>query len=194
MNAIFMQFTPKSKLKALPKLKKKALLTQNDNEYRIQIERSTICNGGIVLRINSSVILWLGSMRYPIFKIIVARPGLEPRTPCFASQQLNHPITAAPPSATEVSLWILHNILVYLYFSEVPAKCECLKSRHLFRWQYPPWMADFIQGKHSSLRENIVPNHKCRKKKRADSTDFKRLDLWIIFGDHIPTGRQVLQF
>ena len=39
---------------------------------------------------NLSVILLLGSRRCPISEIQVVRPGIEPRTPCSASQELNH--------------------------------------------------------------------------------------------------------
>ena len=37
-------------------------------------------------------------------KIQVARPGIEPRSSCSASQELNHSATAAPPFATDPSI------------------------------------------------------------------------------------------
>ena len=37
----------------------------------------------------------LGSRRWPIYEIQRARPGIELRTPCSASQELNHSTTAA---------------------------------------------------------------------------------------------------
>ena len=53
---------------------------------------------------NLSVILQLGSRRYPISEIQVARLGFEPKIPCFESQELlNHSDTATPmpPEATK---------------------------------------------------------------------------------------------
>ena len=44
----------------------------------------------------SSAISRLGSRRWPISEIQVARRGIEPRTFCSASQELDHSATAAP--------------------------------------------------------------------------------------------------
>ena len=44
-----------------------------------------------------SAISRLGSRRLPISEIVVARPGIEPRTSCSTSQELSHYTTAAPP-------------------------------------------------------------------------------------------------
>ena len=46
--------------------------------------------------IDMSAISQLGSRRWPISEIQVARPGIEPWTSCSASQELNHSTTAAP--------------------------------------------------------------------------------------------------
>ena len=43
-----------------------------------------------------SAISRLGSRRYPISEIQMARPGIEPRTSCSESQELNHSATTAP--------------------------------------------------------------------------------------------------
>ena len=43
-----------------------------------------------------SAILQLGSRRKPISDIVAARPGIELRTSCSVSQELNHYTTAAP--------------------------------------------------------------------------------------------------
>ena len=43
-------------------------------------------------------------------KIQVARPGIEPRTSCSASQELNHSTTAAPTAhwiTCQVKLWFM---------------------------------------------------------------------------------------
>ena len=45
---------------------------------------------------NNSVILQLGSRRYPISEMDLAKQGLEPWTPFSASQQLNYYTIAAP--------------------------------------------------------------------------------------------------
>ena len=44
-----------------------------------------------------SAIPRLGSRRLPIYEIVAARPGIEPRTSCSVSEELNHYTTAAPP-------------------------------------------------------------------------------------------------
>ena len=46
----------------------------------------------------------IGSRRFPISEIQVARPGIKPRTSCSASQELNHYTTAAPSH----DLWLSH--------------------------------------------------------------------------------------
>ena len=43
-----------------------------------------------------SAISRLGSSRYPISEIQVARRGIEPLTSCSADQELNHSATASP--------------------------------------------------------------------------------------------------
>ena len=43
-----------------------------------------------------SAILQLGSRRKPISEIQVAKRGIEPRTSCSASQELDHLATATP--------------------------------------------------------------------------------------------------
>ena len=45
-----------------------------------------------------SAISRLASRRLPISEIQVTRPGIEPRTSCSASQELNHSTNAAPIS------------------------------------------------------------------------------------------------
>ena len=47
-------------------------------------------------------------------KIQAARPGIEPRSSCFASQKLNHSATAAPKSDT-VDCWIIYYNVKQLY-------------------------------------------------------------------------------
>ena len=37
-----------------------------------------------------------GSRMYPISAMVVARPGLKPRIPCSASQELNSPMLLLP--------------------------------------------------------------------------------------------------
>ena len=48
-----------------------------------------------------------------ISKIVVVRPGIEPRTSCSVSQELNHYITAAPygMSYEKMSIWHLKRFL-----------------------------------------------------------------------------------
>ena len=64
----------------------------------IAILHFTFRLGLVVLRINGSVTLILGSRRLcnPISEIQVMRLIFEPLTPCSASQELNHSTTAAP--------------------------------------------------------------------------------------------------
>ena len=47
-----------------------------------------------------SAISRLGSRRWPISEIVVARPAIEPRTSWSAGQELNHYTTAAPCNMT----------------------------------------------------------------------------------------------
>ena len=49
-----------------------------------------------------SAISRLGSRRWPISEIVAERPGIEPRTSCSASQELNHYTIAAP---TFIRMW-----------------------------------------------------------------------------------------
>ena len=55
----------------------------------------------VVLRINVDLAIFqpyldLEAGDYQSLKIQVARPGIEPRSSCSASQELNHSATAAP--------------------------------------------------------------------------------------------------
>ena len=55
----------------------------------------------VVLRINVDLAIFqpyldLGAGDNQSLKIQVARPGIEPRSSCSASQELNHSATAAP--------------------------------------------------------------------------------------------------
>ena len=57
----------------------------------------------VVLRINVDLAIFqpyldLEAEDNQSLKIQVARPGIEPRSSCSASQELNHSATAAPPS------------------------------------------------------------------------------------------------
>ena len=52
----------------------------------------------VVLRINVDLAIFQPYLDLEAgdLKIQVARPGIEPRSSCFASQELNHSATAAP--------------------------------------------------------------------------------------------------
>ena len=59
------------------------------------------CSWLVVLRINVDLAIFqpyldLEAGDYQSLKIQVARPGIEPRSSCSASQELNHSATAAP--------------------------------------------------------------------------------------------------
>ena len=59
----------------------------------------------VVLRINVDLAMFqpyldLEARDYQSLKIQVARPGIEPRSPCSASQELNHSATAVPQIQT----------------------------------------------------------------------------------------------
>ena len=83
------------------------VITKNSNS-RTWIQ-CWICKGVIYLRNSVGWLYWgftcfrgisaisrLGSWRQPISEIQVARLGIEPRTSCYASLELNHSATAAP--------------------------------------------------------------------------------------------------
>ena len=57
-------------------------------------------------------------------KIQVARPGIEPRSSCSASQELNHSATAAPGmiSVTVTVLDTTYSLILFHYFGTT----ECL--------------------------------------------------------------------
>ena len=71
--------------------------------FHVQIAHAcTILIGWlVVLRINVDLVIFqpyldLESGDNQSLKIQVARPGIEPRSSCSASQELNHSTTAAP--------------------------------------------------------------------------------------------------
>ena len=60
----------------------------------------------VVLRINVDLAIFQPYLDFEAgdnqsLKIQVARPGIEPRSSCSASQELNHSATAAPVSVDE---------------------------------------------------------------------------------------------
>ena len=62
----------------------------------------------VVLRINVDLAIFqpyldLEAGDYQSLKIQVARPGIEPRSSCSASQELNHSATAAPRNVARIN-------------------------------------------------------------------------------------------
>ena len=70
----------------------------------------------VVLRINVNLAIFqpyldLEAGDNQSLKIQVARPGIEPRSSCSASQELNHLATAAPDyydEQTVITIWLEH--------------------------------------------------------------------------------------
>ena len=77
------------------------LATKNTHvKYESPVSHSSLV-GWFVLRINVDLAIFqphldLEARDNQSLKITVARPGIEPRSSCSASQELNHSATAAP--------------------------------------------------------------------------------------------------
>ena len=70
-------------------------------DYALRTSLGTFLVGWLVLRINVDLAIFqpyldLEAGDKQSLKIRVARPGIEPRSSCSASQELNHSATAAP--------------------------------------------------------------------------------------------------
>ena len=68
----------------------------------VHLSTSLWIGWSVVLRINVDLAIFqpyldLEAGDNKSLKIQVARPGIEPRSSCSASQELNHATTAAPP-------------------------------------------------------------------------------------------------
>ena len=74
------------------------LSEQHSYFSRISPESNTLMNeyAGCLTKIFFQPYLDLGAGDDQSLKIQVARPGIEPRSSCSASQELNHSATAAP--------------------------------------------------------------------------------------------------
>ena len=83
-----------------------------------------------------SAISWLGSRRKPISEILVARPGIERRTPCPASQELNHYTTAAQRLSLDIHVY--HNINGFRTVFDLRLKLKLLLNIlwHNVKWNY----------------------------------------------------------
>ena len=94
--------------------------TKRHNIWRnIQYFRSRQVGWLVVLRINVDLAIFqpyldLEAGDNQSLKIQVARPGIEPRSSCSASQELNHSVTAAPRIQT--GNMVLHT---YIYREEI---------------------------------------------------------------------------
>ena len=80
-------------------------------------------------------------------KIQVARRGIEPRTSCSASQELNHSATAAPERHCEAL--ILITTCIYIFWRE--SEGEETFSRAIYTYMYIWWWV-FNMFKHGEFR------------------------------------------
>ena len=74
---------------------------QWNSQFAIAVKHYIMVGWLVVLRINVDLAIFqpyldLEAGDNQSLKIQVARPGIEPRTSCSASQELNHSATAAP--------------------------------------------------------------------------------------------------
>ena len=86
-------------------------------------------------------------------KIQMASPGIEPRSSCSASQELNHPATAAPQNGGWSYKWYLPTAYIQPSSTAVPAPARCRTYRlrtdsHPVQLYPPPRgvvLTDFVQ-------------------------------------------------